>query len=209
MVRYTWDEWVKKYISSEGQIMWGWTAYKTDDGKWSLTKPQNSSSSSTNSGVSSNTNSMVTNPTTSSSSSNNNTSLWLDKKVDVYGDVSGVSQNVGAKDYSSYTKTDLGELSRYGESAKAMERAKAGSISQRNDIIAGNLYTDKKYWEQDVRDFLTQQAGFNEAPENERENTVRAITERLKAIQEEEEAKKNRYGSDLTLQNLGDKDINA
>lgn len=118
------------------------------------------------------------NETTGWGSSNTNS-------TDVYGDVSGVSQKVWAKDYSNYTKTDLGDLWKYGESARAMERAKSGSISQRNDIIAGNLYTDKKYWEQDVRDYLSKQAGFNEADEVDRENTVRAITERLKAMQEE------------------------
>ena len=118
------------------------------------------------------------NETTGGGSSNVNS-------TDVYGDVSGVSQKVWAKDYSNYTKTDLGDLWKYGESARAMEKAKSGSISQRNDIIAGNLYTEKKYWEQDVRDYLSKQAGFNEADEVDRENTVRAITERLKAMQEE------------------------
>lgn len=39
MVQYTWDKWTNKYISADGQIMWWWTAYKTADGKWSLTKP--------------------------------------------------------------------------------------------------------------------------------------------------------------------------
>ena len=143
----------------------------------------------------------------SSSWGSSNTNAW----GDVYGDVSGVSKNVWAKDYSSYTKQDLGDLSRYGESAKEMERANAWSISKRNDIIAGNLYTDKKYWEQDVRNYLSQQAWFNEADEKDRENTVRAITERLKAIQEEEAKKGDMSGDwsrlweDLNLQNLGDK----
>lgn len=147
----------------------------------------------------------------SSSWGSSNTSAW----GDVYGDVSGVSKNVWAKDYSSYTKQDLGDLSRYGESAKEMERANAWSISKRNDIIAGNLYTDKKYWEQDVRDYLSQQAWFNEADERDRENTVRAITERLKAMQEEGarswdmSGDGSRLWEDLNLQNLGDKDLNA
>lgn len=137
------------------------------------------------------------NETTGGGSSNVNS-------TDVYGDVSGVSQKVWAKDYSNYTKTDLGDLWKYGESARAMERAKSGSISQRNDIIAGNLYTEKKYWEQDVRDYLSQQAGFNEADEVDRENTVRAITERLKAMQEEGGIKESEW-EDLNLKNLGDK----
>lgn len=140
------------------------------------------------------------NETTGGGSSNINS-------TDVYGDVSGVSQKVWAKDYSNYTKTDLGDLWKYGESARAMEREKSGSISQRNDIIAGNLYTDKKYWEQDVRDYLSKQAGFNEADEVDRENTVRAITERLKAMQEEgaKSGDGSNLGEDLNLQNLGDK----
>lgn len=129
----------------------------------------------------------------------NSTSGW-----DVYWDVSGKSQNVWAKDYSNYTKQDLGDLNKFGETAKEMERASSGSISKRNDIIAGNLYTDKKYTEQDVRDYLGGQVWFNEATTEEKENTIRAITERLKAIQEEE-AKKGNYWDNLNLQNLGDK----
>lgn len=40
MVQYSRDNNTKKYISADGQIMWWWTAYKGDDGKWSLDKPQ-------------------------------------------------------------------------------------------------------------------------------------------------------------------------
>ena len=118
---------------------------------------------------------------TSGGSSNTNAS------GDVYGDVSGKSQNVGTKDYSSYTKQDLGDLSKFGESAREMEKASSGSISKRNDIIAGNLYADKTVTEQDVRNYLWQQAWFNEADEKDRENTVRAIKERLAEIQREQE----------------------
>ena len=137
----------------------------------------------------------------SSSNSNATTSgwtsgwtTWSSKSGDIYGDVSGVSQNVWAKDYSSYNKQELGDLSKFWESAKAMERASSGSISKRNDIIAWNLYTDKKYSEKDVRDYLWQQAWFNEADERDRENTVRAITERLKQMQEEAEGKSELSG---------------
>lgn len=119
-----------------------------------------------------------------------NTSGWssnANASGDVYGDVSGKSQNVGTKDYSNYTKQDLGDLSKFGESAREMERASSGSISKRNDIIAWNLYADKTVTEQDVRNYLWQQAGFNEADEKDRENTVRAIKERLAEIQREQE----------------------
>ena len=117
---------------------------------------------------------------TAGGSSNTNAS-------DVYGDVSGVSKNVGTKDYTNYTKQDLGDLSKFGESAREMERASSGSISKRNDIIAGNLYADKTVTEQDVRNYLWKQAWFNEADEKDRENTVRAIKERLAEIQREQE----------------------
>lgn len=110
----------------------------------------------------------------------------LDKKntnADAYWDVSGVSQNVWAKDYSSYQKQELWELSKFWESARQMEASSSGSISKRNDIIAWNLYSDKKTSEADIRSYLSSQAGFSEASKEDQENTVRAISERLKQIQ--------------------------
>ena len=78
MVKYTYDNKTKKYISADWQVMWGWTAYKLDDWTWSLTKPKSTTSTSSTSNKSSsstsNKNTWTSNKSTSTSNKNNSTS---------------------------------------------------------------------------------------------------------------------------------------
>lgn len=106
---------------------------------------------------------------------------------DVYGDVSGKRDAwLQAKDYSNFQETTLSpDLNKYGASAREMEKNKAGSISQRNDIIAWNLYKSWKYWDEDIRGFLESQAWFKDAEDWEQQNTVEAIKARLKEIEKQ------------------------
>lgn len=113
----------------------------------------------------------------STGSSNKNSTGWY---VDTYWDVTNVDiSNAPAKDYTWWTKTDLWELSKYGESAKAMERASQGSISKRNDIIAGNLLLDKQTSRAQIESYLNNQPWFKEATLEERGNTINAIQKRI------------------------------
>ena len=110
-------------------------------------------------------------------SSNKNSTGWY---VDTYWDVTNVDiSNAPAKDYTWWTKTDLWELSKYGESAKAMERASQGSISKRNDIIAWNLLLDKQTSREQIESYLNNQPWFKEATLEERQNTINAIQKRI------------------------------
>lgn len=120
---------------------------------------------------------------TSSNDGSSNTNTW-----DIYWDVSGVrGSNVQAKDYSNYKTQELGDLSKFWASAREMESAKSGSISKRNDIIAGNLYANKTTGDEDIRKYLESQAGFTDAEKWEQDNTVDAIKARLAEIQKEQE----------------------
>ena len=120
------------------------------------------------------------------SSSGNSSSTGSSNKnstggyVDTYWDVTNVDiSNAPAKDYTWWKKTDLWELSKYGESAKAMERASQWSISKRNDIIAGNLLLDKQTSRTQIEDYLNNQPWFKEATLEERQNTINAIQKRI------------------------------
>ena len=78
MVQYTWDEWINKYISAEWQIMWWWTAYKTAEGKWSLTKPTEQKTATTDTNI---------------TPSTNNTSTTSSKTEYQWSWISGVKQS--------------------------------------------------------------------------------------------------------------------
>lgn len=114
------------------------------------------------------------NETTGGGSSNINS-------TDVYGDVSGVrSSGVWPKDYSNYQETTLSpDLNKYGASAREMEKAKAGSISQRNDILAWNLYKQGITDKEGIRKYLNDQPWFQDTEDWEQDNTVDAIWTRM------------------------------
>lgn len=69
-MKYTWDNWTQKYIASDGTIMgWG-KAYKTEDGKWTLSDPSKSSSTKSS-----------TKTTTTKDTSNKNTTTKTSTKT--------------------------------------------------------------------------------------------------------------------------------
>jgi len=113
----------------------------------------------------------------STSWGSSNTNAWWD----VYGDVSGKrSAWLQAKDYSNYQETALSpDLNKYGASAREMEKNKAGSISQRNDIIAWNLLKQWIKEREDIRKYLNTQAWFTDAEDWEQNNTIDAIKARM------------------------------
>ena len=121
----------------------------------------------------------------SSSSGSSNTSAWWD----IYGDVSGKRDAwLTAKDYSNFQETTLSpELNKYGASAREMEKAKSGSISQRNDIIAGNLYKQGITEREGIEKYLKSQPWFTEGTSDiEQNNTIDAIKARIGEIQKGE-----------------------
>ena len=194
MVKYSWDEGTKKYISSDWQIMGGGTAYKSDNGSWSLTKPKN--------------------PTTSSWGSSNTVATdtkssvgtqWLSNKGDIYGDSSKNPTTKDPMDFSSYTGWGLDKKNAvFGDAAIERGKTEKGYLTTRNNQIAYDLYSNKKWEQGDVENYLNEFDSFVNARDEDKANTIRAITDRLQAIKEEEENKK-RLGEDLNLQNLGDK----
>lgn len=107
---------------------------------------------------------------------------------DIYGDVgrnstAGQNKNEGiaTSGWLSYKPTaqqDLGNLAQFGQDAYRMEWSKSGSLAKRNDIIANNLYLSG----QSAEDYLNQFDSFKNASDADKQNTIRAINERLWVI---------------------------
>lgn len=107
---------------------------------------------------------------------------------DIYGDVgrnstAGQNKNEGIAtsgwlSYKPTTQQDLGNLAQFGQDAYKMEWSKSGSLAKRNDIIANNLYLSG----QSAEDYLNQFDSFKNASDADKQNTIRAINERLWVI---------------------------
>lgn len=107
---------------------------------------------------------------------------------DIYGDVgrnstAGQNKNEwiatsGWLSYKPTTQQDLGNLAQFGQDAYRMEWSKSGSLAKRNDIIANNLYLSG----QSAEDYLNQFDSFKNASDADKQNTIRAINERLWVI---------------------------
>lgn len=195
MVRYSWDSWTQKYISSDWQVMGGWKAYKSDDGSRSLTKPKTTSTSS-----------WWSSNTVAKDSASSSTSKGLSTKGDIYGDSSKNPTTTSPMDFSSYTGWGLDKKNAvFGDAAIERWKTEKGYLTTRNNQIAYDLYNSKKSSQQDVENYLNEFDSFVNANDVDKQNTIRAITDRLQAIQREEEGKASAW-EDLNLQNLGDKE---
>lgn len=128
-------------------------------------------------------NQQTSNNTQTSNQPNNQTNT---SNVDVFGDVSfnplasqtttGLTTSTGQ--VASPTYQELGDLSVYWQTAKDREAQNAGTITQRNDIIAGNLLSEGKT-AQEVQSFLESQQGFKDSTPEDQANTIRAIQTRM------------------------------
>ena len=131
-----------------------------------------------------------------------NTNAWWD----IYGDSSKNPTTKDPMDFSSYTGWGLDKSNAvFGDAAIERGKTEKGYLTTRNNQIAYDLYNNKKWEQGDVENYLNEFDSFVNARDEDKANTVRAITDRLQAIKEEEENKK-RLGEDLNLQNLGDKE---
>ncbi len=138
----------------------------------------------------------------SSSWGSSNTNAWWD----IYGDRSKNPTTKDPMDFSSYTGWGLDKKNAvFGDAAIERWKTEKGYLTTRNNQIAYDLYSSKKWEQGDVENYLNEFDSFVNAREEDKANTIRAITDRLQAIKEEEENKK-RLGEDLNLQNLGDKE---
>ena len=119
--------------------------------------------------------------------------LWLNSNnnsTDVYWDVSKNSsmtknsnEGIATSGWLSYKPTvqqDLWDLAQFGADAYTMEWNKSGSLAKRNDIIANNLYLSGE----DTEKYLNQFDSFRNASDEDRNNTIRAINERLGIIKQ-------------------------
>ena len=149
----------------------------------------NSSSSSSSSGWSSSSSS-------SSSSSNTNT-------TDLYWDVSWGNKWVWPMDLTKGTSLNKNDAV-FWDNAKARQSKDSWFLTRRNDSIAYDLYNSGKYTSDNVAEYLKQYSDFNAASQQDRDNTIRAISDRLSAIVKQEEDKKNLWDISDSL-----KDINA
>lgn len=137
-----------------------------------------------------------------SSWGSSNTNAWWD----IYGDSSKNPTTKDPMDFSSYTGWGLDKSNAvFGDAAIERGKTEKGYLTTRNNQIAYDLYNNKKWEQGDVENYLNEFDSFVNARDEDKANTVRAITDRLQAIKEEEENKKN-LGEDLNLQNLGDKE---
>lgn len=138
----------------------------------------------------------------SSSWGSSNTNAWWD----IYGDSSKSPTTKDPMDFSSYTGWGLDKSNAvFGDEAIERGKIEKGYLTTRNNQIAYDLYNNKKWEQGDVENYLNEFDSFVNARDEDKANTVRAITDRLQAIKQEEENKKN-LGEDLNLQNLGDKE---
>lgn len=143
---------------------------------------------------------------------------WLLKKIDNWGASSNQnsmgdiywdsSKNPTTKDpmdFSSYTGGGLDKKNAvFGDAAIERGKTEKGYLTTRNNQIAYDLYNSKKWEQQDVENYLNEFDSFVNARDVDKANTIRAITDRLQEIKNEEDKKK--LGEDLNLQNLGDKE---
>lgn len=119
--------------------------------------------------------------------------LWLNSNnnsTDVYWDVSKNSsmtknsnEGIATSGWLSYKPTvqqDLWDLAQFGADAYTMEWNKSWSLAKRNDIIANNLYLSGE----DTEKYLNQFDSFRNASDEDRNNTIRAINERLWIIKQ-------------------------
>ena len=124
---------------------------------------------------------------------------------DIYWDSSKNPTTKDPMDFSTYTGWGLDKKSAvFGDAAIERGKTEAGYLTTRNNQIAYDLYNSKKWEQWDVENYLNEFDSFVNAREEDKKNTIRAITDRLQAIKEEEENKK-RLWEDLTIQNLWDK----
>lgn len=138
----------------------------------------------------------------SSSWGSSNKSAWWD----IYWDSSKSPTTKEPMDFSSYTGWGLDKSNAvFGDAAIERGKTEKGYLTTRNNQIAYDLYNNKKWEQGDVENYLNEFDSFVNARDEDKANTIRAITDRLQAIKEEEENKK-RLGEDLNLQNLGDKE---
>lgn len=143
---------------------------------------------------------------TTSSGGSSSSSSWLANKWDIYGDSSKNPTTKDPMDFSSYTGWGLDKKNAvFGDEAIERWKTEEGYLTTRNNQIAYDLYNNKKWEQGDVENYLNEFDSFVNARDEDKANTIRAITDRLQAIKEEEENKK-RLGEDLNLQNLGDKE---
>ena len=123
--------------------------------------------------------------TNTSKTSTNNSNI---NSTDYYWDVS--KRSSATKNTDEWIKTsgwlsvkptaqqDLWNLAQFGADAYTMEWNKSGSLAKRNDIIANNLYLSGE----DTEKYLNQFDSFKNASQEDRNNTIRAINERLWVI---------------------------
>ena len=114
--------------------------------------------------------------------SGNSTSWW-----DVYGDKSKNATTTSSMDFSKYTwnKKLADSDAVFGENAKIKEKGESWFLTRRNDSIASELYNLWTVWVEDVEKYLTKYNDFNAASQEDRDNTIRAISTRLSEIQKE------------------------
>lgn len=174
MVQYTWDEWTKKYISADGQIMGGWTAYKWDDWKWSLTKPATSNN---NSGQNQ-TNIQTTQKTTQNNNQKSGVSTY--NPTTGYYEQQGQSQNNNQNNYDPNEKFDSSSFT--NPNAKVQIKAGQWAITWQPDYqdnsdarmqeITNNL---NSYWNTNrefFKDRETYNKMFNYASRNDEQKAL-------------------------------------
>lgn len=176
----TWQQIISENKSNPSALFW-WE----NPMYWS----SSSSSSSSSSGWSSSRSS-------SSSSSNTNT-------TDLYWDVSWGNKWVWPMDLTKGTSLNKNDAV-FWDNAKARQSTDSWFLTRRNDSIAYDLYNSGKYTSDNVAEYLKQYSDFNAASQQDRDNTIRAISDRLSAIVKQEEDKKNLWDISDSL-----KDINA
>lgn len=124
-----------------------------------------------------------------------------------YGDRGGarnIARNTQSWDNNvAYTKTTFSDIAKsgsaflYGKKASDKESTLPGYLHARNNHIASALYNSKKSTEQDIWQYLRQQEGFNEADQNDQENTVRAIWNRVGEMRRQDENILNKANNQL------------
>lgn len=124
-----------------------------------------------------------------------------------YGDRGGarnIARNTQSWDNNvAYTKTTFSDIAKsgsaflYGKKASDKESTLPGYLHARNNHIASALYNAKKSTEQDIWQYLRQQEGFNEADQNDQENTVRAIWNRVGEMRRQDENILNKANNQL------------
>lgn len=153
-------------------------AYKSAKASWSSTNDAYKSASGLlvkNSGWTS------SGGTSSWWASGNATSWW-----DIYGDKSKNATTNSPMDFSSYSGWNVSAENRvFGENAKKREQETAWFLTNRNNGLAYEIYNNRKNKTgiQDVNQFLSQYDDFNSASQEDRDNTIRAITTRLSEIE--------------------------